>query len=102
MSFPVKTTPEAERQIREVHAWWIKNRPAAPDLFLQELSEQLEIVAESPLIGRLYWICSPTHKEEPIAMHRSDEWRIGHHRVENNSSRQGGHPGAPNDAARFH
>jgi plasmid stabilization system protein ParE len=54
LSFPVQTTPEAAAQIREIEGWWRRNRPAAPDLFLNELSESFELLGDAPPIGRLY------------------------------------------------
>lgn len=54
MSLPVRTTPEVEIQIREIDAWWQENRAAAPDVFLDELSEAFELIASMPQIGRLY------------------------------------------------
>ena len=60
MSLPVGTTPEADAQILEIDNWWRKNRPAAPDLFLSELSESFELIAGAPQIGRLYRQ-SPVH-----------------------------------------
>ena len=54
MSFSVRITPEADAQIREIDEWWRKNRPAAADLFLAELSESFEIIARAPYIGRSY------------------------------------------------
>jgi len=39
VSLPLTTTPEAESQIRTIDVWWRDNRRAAPDLFLDELSE---------------------------------------------------------------
>jgi hypothetical protein len=36
VSLSVRTTPEADPQIREIDEWWRTNRPAAPDLFLHE------------------------------------------------------------------
>lgn len=54
MSLPVQTTPEVDLQIREIDSWWRENRQAAPDLFLNELSESFELIAVAPQIGRLY------------------------------------------------
>lgn len=54
MSLPVQTTPEADAQIREIDDWWRRNRPAAPDLFLEELTASFEIIGHAPQIGRLY------------------------------------------------
>jgi plasmid stabilization system protein ParE len=41
----------AEREIEEIDAWWRKNRPAAPDLFVVELEGMLEVVALMPSLG---------------------------------------------------
>ena len=54
MSLPVRTTPEAEAQIREIDSWWRRNRSASPDLFLDELSAAFDIVGHAPMIGHLY------------------------------------------------
>jgi len=54
VSHTLRTTPEAESQIREIDAWWRKNRPAAPGLFLNELTESFDLIARAPQIGRLY------------------------------------------------
>src|SRR5262245_9982576 len=49
---PVRITPEADRQIAAIHAWWIENRPAAPDLFAEELAAGLDLLARMPQAGR--------------------------------------------------
>jgi plasmid stabilization system protein ParE len=54
VSLPVRTTPEADAQIREIDEWWRSNRPAAPDLFLHELTASFDIIGHTPHIGRLY------------------------------------------------
>lgn len=54
MILPVRTTPEADTQIREIDNWWRRNRPASPDLFLDELAVAFNVVGHAPLIGRLY------------------------------------------------
>jgi plasmid stabilization system protein ParE len=54
VSLPVTTTPEAESHIRTIDVWWRDNRRAAPDLFLDELSEAFGILARAPHIGRPY------------------------------------------------
>jgi plasmid stabilization system protein ParE len=51
---PVRTTPQAESQIREIDDWWRRNRSAAPDLFLDELAAAFEILSHEPQIGRVY------------------------------------------------
>ena len=54
MSFAVRTTPEADSQIRVIDTWWRSNRQASPDLFLIELTESFELLANAPRLGRLY------------------------------------------------
>jgi plasmid stabilization system protein ParE len=54
VSLPVRVTPEAETQIREIDSWWRENRLAVPDLFLSELTESFHLIAGAPQIGRLY------------------------------------------------
>lgn len=54
MSLPVRTTPEADAQIREVDSWWRRNRPASPNLFADELAASFDIIGNAPNIGRLY------------------------------------------------
>jgi plasmid stabilization system protein ParE len=51
---PVRTTPEADAQIREIDSWWRRNRPASPNLFADELAAAFDIVGHAPQIGRLY------------------------------------------------
>ena len=47
-------TQTAREQIDEVDAWWLKNRPAAPDLFADELAAALALLTESPRGGVSY------------------------------------------------
>jgi len=54
VSLPVRTTPEAEAQIRAIDSWWRENRTASPDLFLDELAAAFDILGHAPMIGRLY------------------------------------------------
>jgi plasmid stabilization system protein ParE len=54
VSLPVRTTPEADSQIRDVDAWWRQHRPGVPDLFVDELSTAFDVIAAAPQIGRLY------------------------------------------------
>lgn len=54
MSLPVKTTPDADIQIREIDGWWRTYRPSSPDLFLDELTASFNIIGDAPYIGRLY------------------------------------------------
>ncbi len=54
MSLPVITTPEADAQIRTIDTWWRTNRPAAPDLFAEELANCFVLLEQAPKIGRPY------------------------------------------------
>ena len=54
MSLPVRTTPEADAQIRDIDDWWRTNRSTARDLFLTELASSFDIIGGAPQIGRLY------------------------------------------------
>ena len=54
MSLLVRTTPEADVQIRVIDNWWRKNRTASQDLFADELAAAFELLAHAPYIGRLY------------------------------------------------
>ena len=47
-------TPEAERQVTEMDAWWREHRPGAGDLFARELAEARELVTASPTAGATY------------------------------------------------
>jgi len=42
---------EAEQQLRDVDRWWVRNRQAAPDLFLNELDRAIDLLSETPEIG---------------------------------------------------
>jgi plasmid stabilization system protein ParE len=70
VSLPVRTTPEADTQIREIDKWWRKNRPAALDLLFNELTESFEILAEAPHIGRLYRL-SPVPRVRRLLLKRT-------------------------------
>lgn len=48
------TTPEADAQIRTIDTWWRTNRPAAPDLFAEELANCFVLLEWAPKIGRPY------------------------------------------------
>jgi plasmid stabilization system protein ParE len=54
VSLPVRTTPEAEAQIREIDVWWRTHRGSSPDLFLEELAAVFDVIGDAPHIGRLY------------------------------------------------
>jgi hypothetical protein len=47
-------TPQAERQAAEMDFWWRENRPAAPDLFANELDQALIALEGTPGLGLRY------------------------------------------------
>lgn len=50
----VRTTPDADVQIREALAWWRANRPSAAELFVDELARAFTMLAEAPAAGVRY------------------------------------------------
>ena len=48
----VLVTPEAERQIVTIQAWWSEHRAIAPNLFAEELASGLDLIARLPRSGR--------------------------------------------------
>lgn len=54
MTLPVRTTPEADEQIRQIDDWWRMNRQSSPDLFFEELSASFDTIGAAPHIGRSY------------------------------------------------
>jgi plasmid stabilization system protein ParE len=54
VNLPVRTTPEADAQIRQIESWWRSNRPASPNLFVDELAAAFNIIGHAPNIGRRY------------------------------------------------
>ena len=47
-------TETARAQLDEVAAWWLENRPAAPELFENELAAALGVLTTVPRAGSLY------------------------------------------------
>ena len=50
----VELSAEAQAQVDEIDAWWRENRPAAPDLFAEELTAALRTLAETPALAVRY------------------------------------------------
>jgi plasmid stabilization system protein ParE len=50
----VELSDEAKAAVSRVDAWWRQNRPAAPDLFLDELEQALGTLAQVPALGAHY------------------------------------------------
>ena len=54
MRVGIRTTPQAEAQALAAAAWWRRNRPAAPDLFTNELAGAFDLLARAPEIGHRF------------------------------------------------
>jgi plasmid stabilization system protein ParE len=44
----IELSPDALTQIRAIRNWWEENRPAAPDLFREELLATVEALQSAP------------------------------------------------------
>jgi hypothetical protein len=47
----VVTTPEADEDARRIDQWWLRNRRAAPNLFLEELADALALLGMEAGVG---------------------------------------------------
>jgi plasmid stabilization system protein ParE len=45
---------KALAEAKRLKTWWRENRPAAPDLFEEELNAALDRIAAAPNVGTLY------------------------------------------------
>lgn len=54
MRYEVRVAPRAAAQIREASAWWVENRPAAPEAFVDELDRAIEFARSMPHGGQPY------------------------------------------------
>jgi len=52
VSFRVRISPEAERQVRELEGWWATNRPAARTSFKEAFSAVVGHISRMPGMGR--------------------------------------------------
>jgi len=50
----VVISKRARRHIEAIQAWWSKNRPSSPGLFLEELYEVERRLRDSPTLGVVY------------------------------------------------
>ena len=50
----VEVSAEAQAQVDRIDAWWRESRPAAPDLFAEELEAALRALAETPAVAVRY------------------------------------------------
>jgi plasmid stabilization system protein ParE len=54
VNLEVITSPDADAHILAVDAWWRANRPAAPNLFREELAHCFGLLLQAPDIGKRY------------------------------------------------
>ncbi|MFL5345468.1 MAG: type II toxin-antitoxin system RelE/ParE family toxin [Hyalangium sp.] len=54
MKARVIVQPDADEQALAIDSWWRENRPAAPNLFADELVAALGLLADAPGAGRRY------------------------------------------------
>jgi len=54
MRIKVRFSPQALEQAAVARTWWCENRPLAPRLFQQELTNTLQQLRSSPLSGAPY------------------------------------------------
>ena len=47
----IEFTPRVVAQIERAAAWWVENRPAAPDAIRCDLEEATSLLAQQPSIG---------------------------------------------------
>ncbi len=50
----VELSAEVQAQVDRIDAWWQENRPAAPNLFAEELEAALHALAETPAVAVRY------------------------------------------------
>ena len=52
--YRVELSPEALEQAQAIRAWWLENRPEAPDLFVDELGAAIRKLGILPRGGARY------------------------------------------------
>jgi plasmid stabilization system protein ParE len=52
--YRVELSPEALEHAQTIRAWWLEHRPAAPNLFVDELGAALRKLGAMPHIGARY------------------------------------------------
>ncbi len=63
--FAIVLSPRAWRQIVEADAWWTANRPAAPSLLADEVSQAFARLAANPRLGTVW------RQFRRVVLHRS-------------------------------
>ncbi len=57
--YSIHFTAIAERHLRAISEWWQANRPKAPGLFAQELTDAVQQLADAPHSGTPYDVPRP-------------------------------------------
>ena len=73
MSRLVVFAEDAKAQIDEVVAWWTRNRPAAPRLFVEELGAAVELLSSTPEVGSQF-TRARRRGVRRILLRRSEQW----------------------------
>jgi plasmid stabilization system protein ParE len=60
--FEVQFSPRALEQVTNLHSWWRENRPAAPDLFSDELADAVTELEVHPRVGSPYRLHGPSQR----------------------------------------
>ncbi len=50
----VRLAPRALSEAERSKVWWQRNRPAAPDLFDEEMTAAIEQIGAAPILGAIY------------------------------------------------
>lgn len=69
----IRYTPLGKQRLRIVDNWWCENRPDAPDLFIEEVEEALELLKSNPKLGRFYRVIDGMEIKEYL-LERSKQW----------------------------
>ena len=50
----LRLAPRALAEAKRLESWWVNDRPAAPDLFENELTATLDMIVAAPTLGTSY------------------------------------------------
>ncbi len=68
----VRFSKRAEREAARTNTRWRTDRPAAPDLFLDELATAIELLLVSPEMGTPFGTWQGTHLVRRVLLERSN------------------------------
>jgi plasmid stabilization system protein ParE len=68
--YRVELSPEALEHAQAIRAWWIENRPAAPNLFADELGAAIRKLKAAPRTGARYED-APVHDMRRVLLSRT-------------------------------